>query len=243
MNLEHLKWLQKLSLEELQTLLQKALPEIKSYENLSEQAAEYRQTARLLKSGGNNKEELAEQKKASKLYVKNYTLSTNLVLPCLGLIIVALFLFIIAPIIALILLIVSIYLLVNLDKKIKKNTLEASNIQLNNALNCEKQAQAVLANAEGLPLLPDGYCYSTAIKEMLNIIEKGRANDWKELADKYDEQYHRWTMEENAAERLELQRQQAEAIDDILKTTRSARNWAAAGALTSLAGAAGVWRK
>jgi len=94
--------------------------------------------------------------------------------------------------------------------------------------------------AEYIPLLPKGYCYSLAVKTMIGFIENGRADSWKELTREYEEQCHRWEMQADSKRKLELQIQQAQATEEILEQQRKTKNWAAIGAIGSVATAVGV---
>ena len=48
--------------------------------------------------------------------------------------------------------------------------------------------------------IPESYRYSFALNYMLGLIKAGRASTWRECADKYEAQVHRWTVEANTAE-------------------------------------------
>ena len=50
-----------------------------------------------------------------------------------------------------------------------------------------------------LTLLPKEYRVPVVIKEMQSILMKGRANNWKELADKTDDQINHWKSEPYSA--------------------------------------------
>lgn len=56
-------------------------------------------------------------------------------------------------------------------------------------------------------LIPPDYRYPLALETMLRFVRNLRASNWKECANLYEEQLHRWHMEMNSAEGLELQRQ------------------------------------
>jgi len=85
----------------------------------------------------------------------------------------------------------------------------------------EKDRNEFLArNIKILLLIPsdkpgiNNYRYPLALYTMLNILETGRADNWKECADKYEEQVHRWKLEMNSMEYLTLQKQTLEAAKD-----------------------------
>ena len=75
-------------------------------------------------------------------------------------------------------------------------------------------------------LIPPDYRYPLAIETMLRFVKNLRASTWKECADLYEEQLHRWQMEANSAENLRLQR-------EIRNLTGSAANNAKAAAIFS----------
>jgi len=75
--------------------------------------------------------------------------------------------------------------------------------------------------ATTLALLPPDYRSSLACSTMISLINNGRATTWKELADKVEEQIHRWTVESNTAEAAAY--------------AKSAANWGKANALFSAA--------
>jgi len=77
----------------------------------------------------------------------------------------------------------------------------------------------LLQEATVLHLLPVDYCSSLALEYMIDLLDKGRASTWRECADKYEEQVHRWTVEANSAE----------AVRYAASAARSA-SWAAIGA-------------
>ena len=58
-----------------------------------------------------------------------------------------------------------------------------------------------------IEFIPPDYRYPLALKTMLGFVRNLRASNWKECANLYEEQLHRWQMEINSAEGLELQLQ------------------------------------
>ena len=48
---------------------------------------------------------------------------------------------------------------------------------------------------------------------MLGFLRNGRAKNWTELADKYEEAEHRWKMEKDSKENLEIQRYNSLKLD------------------------------
>jgi hypothetical protein len=108
-------------------------------------------------------------------------------------------------------------------KRLKELDLE-KNRELDIASEYKNKAEQKIKDAKYLWLF-EGYCYHLALETMMDIIAKGRANNWVEVADKYEEQSHRWTLEENSNKQLRLQIQQAELAEKTLNATRSTRNW------------------
>ena len=62
-------------------------------------------------------------------------------------------------------------------------------------------------NRKIVTLIPPDYRYPLALTTMLGFVRNLRASTWKECADLYEEQLHRWQMEENSAENIRLQRE------------------------------------
>jgi hypothetical protein len=69
-----------------------------------------------------------------------------------------------------------------------------------------KAERAFEENRE-IMLIPPDYRYPLALETMLGFVKNLRASTWKECADKYEEQLHRWKMESNSDENLRLQRE------------------------------------
>jgi len=83
----------------------------------------------------------------------------------------------------------------------------------------DEEIAQLLQDAKVLQILPDDYCSSLALEYMIEQLDKGRATTWRECADKYEEQVHRWTLETNSAEAARY-----------AKSAASAARWAAIGA-------------
>jgi len=71
-------------------------------------------------------------------------------------------------------------------------------------------------------LIPLDYRYSLALKIMLSHVRNLRASNWKECADLYEEQLHRWTMESNSAEALQIQ-QEISSIRELRQKVQKLR--------------------
>ena len=257
-NIEHLEWLSKLSRQDLYGLLKKALTEWKTIESLREQAEGLRQQA-------NNLRQQAETPRSEVEKDKNMsTMKITVGVISLFMIFCYLFGFVITfilnkpqkltfePMVAVPTAVLSLIATILFYKRLKQNSkkflqdFENLNRQADDKLSIatkyDKNAQEKLENAIYLPAIPEGYCYSLALETMLEIMEKGRADSWKELAKEYEEQLHRWKMQEGSRQSLELQIRQAKIAEETLKQTRRAANWATIGAIGSWTTAVGVWR-
>ena len=71
-------------------------------------------------------------------------------------------------------------------------------------------------------LIPLDYRYSLALKIMLSHVRNLRASNWKECADLYEEQLHRWTMESNSAEALQIQQEISSYTRATAKSAKAA---------------------
>ena len=65
------------------------------------------------------------------------------------------------------------------------------------------------ANIEYVNLIPENYRYPFALDEIYSYLADHRAESWKEAVNLYEEQLHRWKLEENSEEALLLQAQTA----------------------------------
>jgi len=242
-NKEHLKWLMNQSNEELQSLLEKALPEMKSVDSLREKAESYRQNAqKVLQQSGQ--------------WRTRDWISIKLFLP-----LVIIFTFIMVGVVesigirtsfentilisiglAILLCILVCRLLIKFGESQAKGIEKQSHAESLKAVPFDNEARKKLENTIYLPAIPEGYCYTLALESMLEILKRGRANTWQELADRYEEQIHRWRMEENSRKKLEEQIRQSEIAEETLQQMRKAANWAVIGAIGSWTAAAGVWR-
>ena len=81
-------------------------------------------------------------------------------------------------------------------------------------------------NESAAMLIPPDYRYPLALTTMLGFVKNLRASTWKECADLYEQQLHRWKIETNSAENLQLQR-------EIRNLTNTAANSAKAAAIFS----------
>jgi len=65
----------------------------------------------------------------------------------------------------------------------------------------EKDIEEMIDIIEFIPL---DYRYPLAVETMYGFVRNFRASTWKECADKYEEQLHRWTVEANAEQALRI---------------------------------------
>ena len=65
------------------------------------------------------------------------------------------------------------------------------------------------ANIGCVNLIPENYRYPFALDEIYSYLVNHRAESWKEAVNLYEEQLHRWKLEENSEEALLLQAQTA----------------------------------
>jgi len=86
----------------------------------------------------------------------------------------------------------------------------------------DEELARLLQNTSALPCIPTDYWSTTALEYMIGLLDNGRATTWVQCADKYEEQVHRWTVEENTAE----------AVRYAESASRAAK-WAAIGAWRS----------
>ncbi|MDR2532745.1 MAG: hypothetical protein LBC82_07890 [Oscillospiraceae bacterium] len=124
--------------------------------------------------------------------------------------------------------IVSIFLativMIVCDKKKRRNQIEKHTLAVSSLQ--ESTDKEISRYTDKILLIPPQYRYSLALETMLELIQSGRADSWEKCADKYEEQYHRWVMEQNSQESLELQKQTLAAV-------KSAKAYAGAAAVFS----------
>jgi len=73
-------------------------------------------------------------------------------------------------------------------------------------LRCDKELNEN-ANIGCVDLIPENYRYPLALDEIYSYLADHRAESWKEAVNLYEEQLHRWKLEENSEEALLLQAQ------------------------------------
>jgi hypothetical protein len=76
-------------------------------------------------------------------------------------------------------------------------------------------------NGEALAFIPESYRYPLAVSWFVKFAQEGRAPTMQDALDRYDEQQHRWRMENAQRNMLQLQQQQMNQLNAI----RSDINW------------------
>ena len=79
----------------------------------------------------------------------------------------------------------------------------------------EEGYRIISQNADLLRLLPSEYLYPLATEYIAKMINSDRADSIKEALSMYDEQQHRWTMEQNMSNMMNLQISQLNALRNI----------------------------
>lgn len=86
------------------------------------------------------------------------------------------------------------------------------------------QGQNILeANKNALAFLPSDYWYPLATNFMLKAVQAGRATTLPEAIDKFEEQLHRWKLEESNAQILAQQQAQSQQLASIAKDIEGVR--------------------
>lgn len=91
---------------------------------------------------------------------------------------------------------------------------------LNEVASKEATGKEIAGECVILPLLPSDYRSSLALGAMIKSLSTGQAEDWKEASLRCDEQMHRWLLEQNSNEALELQKYSAMMSELTARNTR-----------------------
>jgi hypothetical protein len=83
-------------------------------------------------------------------------------------------------------------------------------------------AQTIQRVADKINAIPEEYRYSFALDTMLGFLRNFRAAAWKECVDLYEQQKHRWLLEQNSNESVLLQRQAAQATERAASSAEAA---------------------
>ena len=85
------------------------------------------------------------------------------------------------------------------------------------------QAQSLFANnSKQLEFLPEDYRYPLATEYMIKVVGTGRAGNINEALNMFDEQMHRWTMEQSAKSILAEQKRQSQQLRALQGTASAA---------------------
>ena len=123
---------------------------------------------------------------------------------------------------------------------LKPNLTNEYNNMIKDAIyNEEKGNQIIENNISSLSILPDDYWYPLATNYIYKIVKQGRADSINQALQMYDEQLHRWKVEEANAAILSEQQSQSESLRGIRKS--SAIN-AAANVVSATANVANLFR-
>ena len=96
------------------------------------------------------------------------------------------------------------------------------------------EAEAKARKCVFLPGVPEGYRTQLALKTMLRYLMNGQAESWRDCSLLYDQQVHRWTLERNTAEALELQRRTMTMAELAAQNSGRAATAAAISAASSI---------
>lgn len=122
---------------------------------------------------------------------------------------------------ALIIVVIGVLLAVVLYKKVFIGTVVESRVKADYeaAANEEQKGTDILnANADALSVMPSDYWYPLATDYVLRMVRTGRADTVNKALMMFDEQLHRWKMEDSNASILAQQQAQTEALRGIRKS-------------------------
>lgn len=85
-----------------------------------------------------------------------------------------------------------------------------------------RQDELYMSISNVLEKIPQDYRYYIAINYIVDCLQKGRADSMKEAINLYEEQLHRWKLENAAMEAVILQQQQAASLRSIQASSRVA---------------------
>ena len=93
----------------------------------------------------------------------------------------------------------------------------------------ERKGEAVVFDK--ILIIPDNYKYSLALGTMLEYLDEGLTDNWPGCVAMYKEQVHRWQVEANSEEALEMARQTMIAAQAAERNAGAAVAFAAWGAI------------
>ena len=85
-----------------------------------------------------------------------------------------------------------------------------------------RQDELYMSICNVLEKVPQDYRYYIAVNYIVDCLQKGRADSMKEAINLYEEQLHRWKLENAAMEAVILQQQQAASLRSIQASSRVA---------------------
>lgn len=83
-------------------------------------------------------------------------------------------------------------------------------------------AQTIARVADKIMLIPEEYRYSFALDTMQGYLKNFRASNWRDCMNLFEEQKHRWLLEQNSNEGLLLQRQMAQSAERAASSAEAA---------------------
>lgn len=110
----------------------------------------------------------------------------------------------------------SYYAIKNGEKVIPRDTPVLEEVE-NALLNILEERKA------DMEFIPQGYQYTQATEYLLDVVSAGRADSLKEALAMYDEQLHRWKMEESQMAIIEQQRKMASSLNQLNVQVRAMR--------------------
>jgi hypothetical protein len=94
-------------------------------------------------------------------------------------------------------------------------------------------AQTIQRVANKIMLIPEEYRYSFALDTMQGFLKNFRADNWRDCMNLYEEQKHRWLLEQNNSEGLLLQRQMAQSSERAASSAEAAAFFGAVTAVST----------
>lgn len=106
-------------------------------------------------------------------------------------------------------------------KKSKKE-IEDAVVEFNEKINAESAAAQKIFedNAADLSVLPVDYWYPLAIESLIKLLQSNRADDLRQALNLFDEQAHRWKIEEANSQILQMQQMQTAHLNSIRKSSK-----------------------
>lgn len=197
------------------------LEKLKAADSIFKKASPYYESATQLQQQCD--EQLATLPKRKKkwiligvlIYAVSCTIVSNIVLfiPVIGRVL--------GVLVGMVCLVAAVYVGLNGWKK-EQETTNTEVARLQKEIQAKKaQGQAVFdQHAEELDFLPVDYWYPLATEYLVNAVKSGRAATLGEAIDRFDEQLHRWKIEESNAQMLALQQQQTAHLASIKTSSK-----------------------